>query len=151
MIQWTCKMIILDAIKSGGNVMRKYGLLFVMLFVLVIVSACGGKDTGNGEMENALIEVDFQIAETAQVGEAVELKAIVTHLDEPVKDANQMEFEIWLEDDSDNSVFMDGENNGDGTYTLLYTFDEAGVYEIYAHTTARDSHDMPKKSITITE
>jgi hypothetical protein len=44
---------------------------------------------------------------------------------------------------------LEANNNEDGTYTAEVTFEEDGIYEIYAHTTARDMHTMPKKVVTI--
>lgn len=81
--------------------------------------------------------------------ETVQLKATVTYGDEKVKGAEEMEFEYWEKGNEDNSTMVQSTNNEDGTYNAEVTFDHDGVYEIYAHTTARGMHTMPKKSITI--
>src|SRR5699024_4109960 len=106
----------------------------------------GENNTSQSE-ELKMLEVDFVVPEEADVDETVELKAIVTYGDEKVDDADEMEFEYWMEGDRDNSTFVDGENNGDGTYTVDVTFDEGGTYDMYAHTTARALHTMPKKRL----
>lgn len=120
-----------------------------LISVLALLSACGDDEDANQSEELKMLDVDFELPEEADVDETVELKATVTYGDEKVDDADEMEFEYWMENDQDNSTFIDGENNGDGTYTAEVTFDEDGVYELYAHTTARTLHTMPKKSITV--
>lgn len=138
--------------------MRKVGVLLLMILMVLVIAACGPKEEtdeheGHEDVELSMLEVDFKIPETGVVGEEIELKATVTYGDELVVDADEVKFEIWLEEDKEreSSDKIDGDNNSDGTYTLAYTFDAPGVYEMYAHTTARDLHTMPKQSITITE
>lgn len=127
--------------------MRKFLLGVMLALVLTVVAACGGDDD-----EFTIVEVDFTVPETAEVGEEVELHAFVTYGDEDVTDA-EVVFEVWEIEDEDleDSVKFDGENNDDGSYTANFTFDEPGTYEMYAHTDARDMHTMPKKQIVIEE
>lgn len=125
---------------------NKFGLISLIM-TIAILAACG--DNSNNSEELKMLEVDFELPETAAIDEDVELKATVTYGDEKVTDADQMEFEYWPEEDRDDSTFIDGENNEDGTYTAEVSFEEDGVYEIYAHTTAEALHTMPKKSIEI--
>lgn len=130
--------------------MRKIFISFSMFFIIAVLAACGenAMDNENNNEELEMIGVDFQVPENADVGDTVELKSEVTYKDEPVTDA-EVEFEIWLSGEEDNSEMIEPDNNEDGSYTLEYTFDQAGVYEMYAHTTAENMHNMPKKSITI--
>ena len=125
---------------------NKFGFISLIM-TIAILAACG--DNSNDDEELKMLEVDFELPETAAIDEDVELKATVTYGDEKVTDADQMEFEYWPEEDRDDSTFIDGENNEDGTYTAEVSFEEDGVYEIYAHTTAEALHTMPKKSIEI--
>lgn len=125
---------------------NKFGLISLIITIATL-AACG--DNSNDSEELKMLEVDFELPETAEVDEDVELKATVTYGDEKVTDADQMEFEYWPEEDRDDSTFVDGENNEDGTYTAEVSFDEDGVYEMYAHTTAEALHTMPKKSIEV--
>ena len=60
-----------------------------------------------------------------------------------------MTFEYWQADHRENSILLDAHNHGDGTYSAEVVFEKDGVYEMYAHTTAKDMHTMPKKTITI--
>lgn len=129
--------------------MRKVILSIGLLTLMLGLIACSNSENNNmNDDELVMIDVDFQVPETADVDETVELKSTVTYKDEPVTDAD-VEFEIWLKDDEENSEKIEPTNNEDGTYTLEYTFDEAGVYEMYAHTTAKNMHNMPKKEIKV--
>lgn len=153
--------------------MRKpFSIVLISILVLVL-AACNGGDkeepTNHEEDELSFLEVDFEVPESATIGETVEIKATVTYGDKPVTDPEEVMFEIWAVEDEDehgkenedndehghaekdNSDKIDGTNNNDGTYTIEYTFDEVGDYEMYAHTTANDMHVMPKGKITITE
>ncbi len=129
--------------------MRRFFLTVLLIGVLGFIVACGGEDTDSAD-DFIIPEVEFIVPDTAEVGDSVELQAIVTYDDEVVTDANVV-FEIWeIEDEEqENSVKFDAENNGDGTYTIEYTFEEAGTYEMYAHTDAKDMHVMPKEQIDI--
>lgn len=131
--------------------LRKNLVMIAGIFMIAVLAACGGDDNTNVEDELDMLEVDFTVPEEAEAGEVVELEADVTYGDEAVPDANEVDFEIWEMCDKDNSVHEEPTNNDDGTYTLEYTFEEDGIYEIYAHTTAHDMHTMPKKEITIGE
>src|SRR5699024_1143268 len=100
---------------------NKLGLIGLII-TIAILAACG--DNSNDDEELEMLEVDFELPETAEVDEDVELKATVTYGDEKVTDADQMEFEYWPEEDRDDSTFIDGENNEDGTYTAEVSFEE---------------------------
>lgn len=119
--------------------------IWTLILLLLVLSACSNNDSE----ELKMLQVDFQLPETANIDETVELKAIVTYGDEKVTDADQMEFEYWKVKDRDDSTFIDGESNGDGTYTAEISFDQEGDYELYAHTTAEELHTMPKKMTPI--
>ncbi|WP_010097390.1 FixH family protein [Ornithinibacillus scapharcae] len=129
-------------------------ILLLSLFLLVALAACGNEeDNEKSEKEEELktLDVVFDVPEKAAVGESVELKATVTYGDEKVVDADEVEFEYWLQGNEDDSITVEANNNEDGTYTAEVSFDADGIYEMYAHTTARELHTMPKKSITIGE
>ena len=49
----------------------------------------------------------------------------------------------------DASEMMDGQLTEDGVYEAKYTFDHDGVYYMFAHTTARGLHVMPKQELTV--
>lgn len=124
--------------------------LIIVLFTLVFgLVACGNEDANNLELKD--LGVEFNVPEHIEVGETLELKAIVTYGDEDVTDADDVNFEVWEKGDRDNGKRYDATNNGDGTYTAEVTFDHDGIFEMYAHTTARDLHTMPKREIVVGE
>lgn len=135
--------------------MNKRLWLFMAILAITVLAACSDDNSGNNEEieseELKTLEVDFEVPETADAGETVELKATVTYGDEKVKDADEVEFEYWEKGNEDDSTMIEANNNEDGSYTAEVTFENDGVYEMYAHTTARDMHNMPKKSITVGE
>jgi len=132
---------------------KKQIWITVITFAMVFVSACGGSDNQDTAQEEAdepkILEVQFDLPETADVNETIELKATVTYGDELVEDAAEVIFEHWEQGNEDDSTMVEANNNEDGTYTAEVIFEEDGLYEIYAHTTARDMHTMPKKSVAI--
>lgn len=132
--------------------MRKIFLFMLASVFFVILTACGvNEDEGAEDLLDELksLEVEFEVPETAEVGETILLKAIVTYGDENVDDADEVSFEYWEEGNEEDSTTVESTNNGDGTYTAEITFENDGVFSMYAHTTARDLHTMPKKSVTI--
>lgn len=130
--------------------MRKMILWMMSILVVGVLVACGGEDSSDPADELLALEVDFIVPEQVEVGETVELLAEVTYGEDLEKDA-VVRFEVWEQEDEEreNSVMLEAENNGDGTYTAEYTFGEEGIYEMYAHTDAHNLHTMPKKQIIV--
>ena len=130
---------------------RRFSLFFLFVTLLVL-SSCSNKPE-NEEVEAfqelTVLEVEFIVPEIAETSEIVTLEAMVTYGEEVVTDADKVIFEYWVEGNRDNSILIDAINNGDGTYSAEVMFDQDGIYEMYAHTTAKDMHTMPKKTITI--
>lgn len=133
----------------------KKNWIFTLLIVLMIgfLVACGNDDTEEVEETDELVplEVEFIVPETAEPGEPVELEAIVTFGEENVEDADEVVFEHWLKGNEDDSTKVEGVHTENGSYVAEVTFEEDGVYEMYAHTTAEGLHTMPLTSITIGE
>lgn len=124
----------------------------MVAIALVILAACGNNDDTNNYLDGLVVlEVGFDVPETLEVGETLVLEAVVTYGDEIVDDADEVVFEVWEKGKQDESDRIDSKNNGDGTYTAEVTFDEDGIYEMYAHTTARAMHTMPKREVIVGE
>lgn len=123
-------------------------LSVAFVFLTLLFTACGN----NNDTDELLpLDVQFDVPESLEVGETLLLEAIVTYGDEFVVNADEVVFEVWEKGDQQNSDMIDAENNGDGTYTTELTFNEDGIFEMYAHTTAHDLHTMPKREIIIGE
>lgn len=135
---------------------KRWGMVLLAL-VLAMLVACNNDEPTNDEAttdeedELVALEVEFNVPETADADETVELEAIVTFGDEMVDDADEVDFEYWEGEDKDNSTTIDSVNEGEGRYTAEVEFETDGVYSIYAHTTARDMHTMPKKEVIVGE
>lgn len=80
-----------------------------------------------------------------------ELAVRVTQGGEAVDDADAVTFEVWESGKRDASVMLDGEWMRDGVYSVKHTFAQDGVYYMYAHTTARGMHVMPKIELIVGE
>lgn len=93
------------------------------------------------------VKVDILTPDQVKVGEPVELAAHVTQNNENVEDADSVQFEVWESGKREDGKMIDAEHAGDGVYKAEFTFNHDGVYYMYAHTTARGLHVMPKKQI----
>lgn len=105
----------------------------------------------NSQQEGTLEEVmvEFQTPTELAVNEEAVLSVKVTQGDEAVDDADSVEFEVWESGMRDASEMMDGQLTEDGVYEAKYTFNHDGVYYMFAHTTARGLHVMPKQELTV--
>lgn len=97
----------------------------------------------------AIVEVDIQTAELLSAGEPIQLAARITQGEEAVEDADEVKFEVWESGLRDEGEMVYGELTEDGVYAAEYTFDHDGVYYMYAHTTARGLHVMPKQQLVV--
>ncbi|WP_198038568.1 FixH family protein [Planococcus lenghuensis] len=127
--------------------------LVPLLFTAAVLTACdSGESTGAGEAEPSLpepLEVSLQVQETVVANEPVELTAIVTQGTEAVTGADEVEFEVWQEEEKESSNLLTAGHEGEGVYVAETLFAEAGVYHIQSHVTARDMHTMPETTITV--
>ncbi|SEA16249.1 YtkA-like [Thalassobacillus cyri] len=134
--------------------MMKKQLLFLGLFITAIVlSACGGDQSGNAEEEDGMepmLATKVVMPEDIQPNEEVTFQAKVTQGEEAVEDADYVKFEFWAEGASEEDhEKIEAEHKGDGVYEVSYTFEEEGAYYLFAHTQARDMHVMPKKKFPV--
>src|SRR5690625_2755133 len=109
--------------------MQRRFLLVIFVTFFSILSACSEKDELDGLK---MLDVKFDVPETAEVNETITLQATVTYGDDPVTDPRQMEFEVWERGQRDDGEYIEAENHGDGTYTTEVTFDHDGIFEMYA-------------------
>ncbi|MFJ7745839.1 FixH family protein [Peribacillus sp. NPDC097295] len=122
--------------------MRK--MMVVICTALVLLAGCG-KD----EEVPKLLNVNLTVEPTnGERNEPVTFQAKVTYGDEAVKDADDVSFEIWLANSEDHEKVA-AIHKENGIYEMEKSFDEEGTYYVYAHVTARDMHNMPKKEFVI--
>ncbi|MED3661040.1 FixH family protein [Ureibacillus sp. FSL K6-8385] len=133
--------------------MKKW--LITLLAVPLLLIGCNNTeqkseiDTNEDPADIASLEVKVEILtpDQVEVGKPVELAAHVTQNNENVEDADAVQFEVWESGLREQGVMIDAEHAGDGVYKAEFTFNHDGVYYMYAHTTARGLHVMPKKQI----
>ncbi|MDE5412494.1 FixH family protein [Alkalihalobacterium chitinilyticum] len=138
--------------------MKKKLSIIGSVLLLGLMTACGqtGDDgqanVASGPCENPLvpIEVDFTWdPETIVSDESIQFTAHVTHDGFNVEQADDVQFEIWEHANPDYHHMLETENQGDGLYTLDWTFPEEGVYYAYYHVTACAMHRMEKQMVVV--
>ena len=131
--------------------MKKLFLTLVMAAVLAV--GCGAEEGEVDTLDSGVVPVEIIVEvltpEKLNVGEATTLEVKVTQGGEVVNDADSVQFEVWESGLRDEGTMIDGEFTKDGVYTAQYTFDHDGVYYMYAHTTARGMHVMPKQQFIV--
>jgi len=138
--------------------LKKFFSFISILILITILAACSNdnsekedKDTEQAEEELEVLEVDLDTPKTLDVDEKTTLSAKVTYGDEDVKDADEVEYEIWEEGNKEASTMHEAKNEKDGTYTYETSFDDDGEYVVQVHVTAKEQHNMPKNNITVGE
>lgn len=128
---------------------RKIGL-FLFIIVLGTLVACSKKEEPITEVDPIEpLVVELTVTEAAEVGETVEMKALVTMGDEKIEDADEVVYEVWEEGKKSESEMIDAVNEEEGIYTAVTSFDHDGLFHIQVHVTARAQHTMPVKAVTV--
>lgn len=121
-----------------------------MMITVFVVVGC----SNNEEEMTEFVEVTVETEPTKiNVNQEVKILAKVTQGKDVVMDADDMQFEVWKEGESDDQhEKVDGEiNKKEGVYYLDKTFNEPGIYYVIAHVTARGMHNMPKVELEVFE
>ncbi|WP_298467178.1 FixH family protein [uncultured Psychrobacillus sp.] len=132
--------------------MKKVIISLALLVALTLVG-CGEKEethsstSHQGTLEEVMVEI--QTPKELPINEDIKLSAKVTQNGEAVNDANSVEFEVWESGLRDEGHMVEGKLTEDGVYEADFTFEHDGVYYMFAHTTARDMHVMPKQELTV--
>lgn len=135
----------------------KKKLFFILIALITVLASCSNNEADTAEeddtdsQELSVLEVDFDVPEHVEVGETIDLTAHVSFEEEPVEDAHEVLFEVWTQGHADDSVELEGVHQENGTYTASFTFEEEAVYEMYAHTTAKEQHVMPLETVIVGE
>jgi len=144
---------------------RWIGLL-ALAVMLLVVSACSDHEEQRKKTESsnqthtqhqvkndpsAPLKVEIDVPAQVQLNQELELKALLTQGNEPVNDAQEVQFEIWKEKQKKTSEKMDAKLKKDGIYVVNKKFQEEGIYYIQAHATARGMHVMPVKKVVVGE
>ena len=129
--------------------MKKW--LLSLLAIPVLVAGCTDEiDTNkDGSDIPQIVEVTILTEGKLPIGETIKLAAQVKQGNEFVEDAEEVKFEVWESGLREDGVMLDGVLTKDGIYESEFTFEHDGVYYIFAHTTARGMHVMPKKELIV--
>lgn len=127
---------------------------FIIGFTLLILlmGACSNnenKQTKTVDEVPEIVEVDLTIPAVAEVGTEVVFTAVVTQGGEIVDDAHEVKYEIFNLA-SGTKEMVEASLNEDKHYSIPYTFETNGTYDITSHVTARDMHTMPSKQVVVT-
>ena len=108
-----------------------------LLLATWLLAACGDSEAVSSSYTEQMEMID------------VTLSVALTQAEDIVEDADSAVFEVWQAGKSTESIHIDAQYVEDGIYEVAHTFDEAGVYYMFAHTTARGLHVMPKQQIIV--
>ncbi|WP_010277810.1 FixH family protein [Paenibacillus senegalensis] len=131
-------------------------IILTAMGLVLLLSACS-KQSGQrepveqSEQTLAVVQVEIELPDAVAVGEETILKAHIRYGDERVSDADEVQFEIWQENRKDQGVWIDAELEEEGVYTVQHMFEEAGVYMVQSHVTAKDMHVMPTSRLEVKE
>lgn len=129
--------------------------LLISLAVLAgILAGCNNTSktddsTSHNEGSTIEVKVDIQTPKKVQHGKDVDLIAHVTQGGKAVNDADEVKFEVWESGNRDQAQMAEGKLDKNGLYKATTKFAHDGVYYMYAHTTARGLHTMPKQKIIV--
>ena len=128
--------------------------LFVSIVAVSLLFGCSSNDKANTKNEPVDVEalevkVHILTPEKVAVNEQIDFAVHVTQNNENVNDAQSVQFEVWESGYREDGQMIDAKLDGDGVYKATYTFDHDGVYYMFAHTTARELHVMPKQQIIV--
>nr|AGQ45458.1 Putative lipoprotein [Bacillaceae bacterium JMAK1] len=117
---------------------------------IILLFGCSYEDEQDelGELSSEPLEVEIFLEPDVQVDESVEVETEVTQGGKPVDDAHEVEFEIRVAD-TEEGIFIEAEPQGDGIYSISYSFAEDGIYEVQSHVTARGMHIMPVETVKV--
>ncbi|MNJ36789.1 FixH family protein [Paenibacillus bouchesdurhonensis] len=130
--------------------MKKWTAALLVLVIAVLAGCSSASDQTRLLNEiPEIIEVQIQSdPEELKLGESVAIQAKVTQGGEDVTDAKSVIFEVWYSGDEEHEM-LEGTHTGNGVYGIERTFDKDGVYNVIAHVTARDMHNMPRKQFIV--
>ncbi len=118
-----------------------------LLPIAFLLAACSGNDEPQLSMEE--VNVEILLPEKILPQELTPLQIKVTQGDENVEDANEVEFEIWQNEERENGELISAPHKNEGVYEIEYTFTEDGVFFLQPHVTARGMHVMPKEHFPV--
>lgn len=143
--------LVTNELRRGSKHMKRWTAAWLLVFMIAFLAGCSSASSQPGIMDEIpeMIEVQIQSEpEELKLGEPVSIQAKVTQGVEEVTDAKSVTFEVWYSGDEHHEM-LEGAHAGNGVYGIEKTFDKDGVYNVIAHVTARDMHNMPRKQFIV--
>lgn len=136
--------------------MKKFSYLLMILGAFTFVlAACGKEEVEKDEHNHAEHEegghdhdhdhgfhtegfdMEFTELNDVKAGEENKLEVKIT-LDDADLEGARVRYEIWKEDDKDNTDWVDAEEVSAGNYAADYAFEEAATYTVRVHVEGED-------------
>lgn len=127
--------------------------LLTLLAILgggMTAAGCSSQQDNAARQPLAPIRVNYSTAPESPVkpGTTVKIAVTVQQNGELIKDAQEVEFEIW-KDNQEKHETVKAKQAPSGEYYVERQFPEEGTYYVMYHVTARDVHNMQKKEIKV--
>ncbi|MFN2747517.1 MULTISPECIES: FixH family protein [Bacillus] len=128
----------------------RWGKWIVLLFLAIGLTACGQTEKPAASDENPkVLTAKLSAPEQVAKNEKAVIKATVLYGDEPVADADEVEFESWKAGSKEESQLQKAKHEGKGVYSIEKSFPDDGHYKIQVHVTAKNQHTMPVADMTV--
>ena len=128
--------------------MKRKVIVFLFIVVLGTLVACTKQEEPITEVPDLEpLTVELTVTEAVEIGETVDMNALVTMGDEKIEDADEVVFEVWEEGQKADSEMIDAVNEEEGIYTAETSFDYDGVFHIQVHVT--DCLNYPPGEIVV--
>lgn len=148
---------------------KRWMIGMLSLVLMVALSACGGTeestekkdekahkeeekhDMHDSEEVKDVPKVEMTFPEEVKSGENIRIQVKIMQEDQPVNDADDVQFEIWEKGaDKEDHEKIVAKRTGEGVYSIEKAFEKAGDYKVMYHVTARGSHVMkPAETLTV--
>ncbi|WP_342552882.1 FixH family protein [Paenibacillus sp. FSL R7-0652] len=136
-----------------------------LLILILFMTGCSYTEgSASGEMPE-MIRVKMMIPDKVKVSEEAALQIQLTQGEQPVNDADHVQFQIWNEQNEPEAPSIEkgmmnadeleargavkASSVGDGIYEVKHTFLEPGVYVVQAHVTSGAMHTMPRAKVVV--
>ena len=136
---------------TGGitRAMNKKLSTVAFFVTLLLLSACTANSNQSNNETPKIVNAQIMIPGKISLNKESVLSVRVTQGSDNVDDADEVQFEIWKENNKEDSEMIEAQHEKDGIYTVKKTFKEDGIYYVQTHVTARDMHVMPKKPFIV--
>ncbi|RPK12900.1 FixH family protein [Priestia endophytica] len=132
--------------------MKKFFYPFLSFVIILLLSACSvDSDAAKLYRQSEKMKAVIVIPKTVNPNEKVGLKVEVTKKNKKVEELESMNIEIWKKGNEENKKVIEGKRTAKGTYEVVNTFSEDGIYYVKADVRTKDLHIMPTKQMVVGE